>query len=244
MNLVIDIGNTKIKAAAFNGSEMVQTITDERNSSNILDFLRTGNKMYSKCIISSVTEIPKKLKPITRYLETEPVLLDDETPVPFTNLYSTKHTLGKDRIAAIAGACWLYPDKNVLVIDAGTAVTYDFKTENEEYLGGNISPGLTMRFKALNSFTAKLPAVESSDEFGLLGRSTELAIRNGVQNGLIFEINTYIETFGNKYNDFVVILTGGDAHFFENKLKKPIFVVSNLTLIGLNIILQHNAKMF
>ena len=242
MNLVIDIGNTRIRAGIFDGAELVLNLTDDKKGSQIIDFLKTGTIKIGRCIVSSVSEMPKKLKSLERYLERKPLILHDELPLPFTNRYSGKKTLGKDRIAAVAGACSLYPGKNVLVIDAGTAITFDFKTEKEEYLGGNISPGLTMRFKALNNYTARLPLVGISDEYGLLGDSTMTAIRNGVQNGMIYEINAYIETFHNKYDKLVVVLTGGDADFFENKLKKPIFVVSNLTLIGLNIILQYNAE--
>jgi type III pantothenate kinase len=242
MNLVIDIGNTRIRAATFEGAELIHSTIDDSQGTEVLNFLKTINKKFKRCIISAVTEIPKKFKALEKYLETKPLILDDTTLVPFTNRYATKKTLGKDRIAAVAGASFLYSGKNILIIDAGTAITYDFITEKKEYLGGNISPGLTMRFKALNIYTAHLPLIDASDKFGLLGNNTMMAIRNGVQNGLVYELNAYIETFNNKYDNLVVILTGGDAYFFENKLKKTIFVVSNLTLIGLNIILQYNAK--
>ncbi len=242
MNLVIDIGNTRIKAALFNRSEMIESVNDNEKSKKISDFLKANHTKITNCLISSVAEMTKILKKTLSSLKNKPLLLSSDTPIPFKNNYKTKNTLGKDRIAAIAGACALYPLKNVLIIDAGTALTFDLKTTREEYIGGNISPGLQMRFSALTDYTAGLPLVESSDEFNLLGNDTEHAIRNGVQNGLIFEIDSYIETIRNKYDDLVVLLTGGDAHFFDNKLKKPIFVVSDLTLIGLNFILQYNAE--
>ena len=242
MNLVIDIGNTRIKAALFNGSEMTESVNDDERSKKLSDFLKDHHTKITNCLISSVAEMPKTLKKALRSLKNKPQLLSPGTRIPFKNNYKTKNTLGKDRIASIAGACALYPLKNVLIIDAGTALTFDLKTSQEEYLGGNISPGLHMRFRALTDYTAGLPLVKSSDEFNLLGIDTEHAIRNGVQNGLIFEIDSYTETVRNKYNDLVVLLTGGDAHFFDNKLKKPIFVVSDLTLIGLNFILQYNAE--
>ncbi len=242
MNLVIDIGNTRIKTAIFDGSIIIDSLIDKEKGKNLPGFLEKNKVKIDNCIIASVAGLPKNLKKILKHLDREPVELSSTTPVPFKNNYSTKETLGKDRIAGIAGACALYPSRNVLVIDAGTAITFDLKTAREEYLGGNISPGLKMRFKALHEHTAHLPLLEYSDEFDFLGENTERAIRNGVQNGLIFEMNSYLETIRNKYDKLVVLLTGGDAHFFDNKLKKPIFVVSNLTLIGLNYIIEYNAE--
>lgn len=242
MNLVIDIGNTRIKAGLFNGPEQVELWIDERAGKQILDFLKQRRFRIDRCLISRVANMPKNLKKIQKYTGVKSMELMPDTPLPFVNSYTTKSTLGNDRIAAIAGACALFPSKNVLVIDAGTAITYDLKTASEEYLGGNISPGLAMRFRALNQYTANLPLVEPSDEFSLFGDSTITAIQNGVQNAIVFEINGYLESLRNKYGDLMVILTGGDAHFFDNKLKKPIFVVSDLTLIGLNFILQYNAE--
>lgn len=239
MNFVIDIGNTRTKAAVFDKSELIDSANDEKKTAEILEKY-DGN--IQRCMISSVADIPKNLKKLCKLLKSKIVELDSSISLPFKNSYTTKNTLGKDRIAAVAGACALYPCRNVLIIDAGTAITLDVKTANEEYQGGNITPGLTMRFKALHDYTSNLPLLEHSDKFSLLGQNTTESINNGVQNGLIFELNSYLEIIRNKYDNLVVLLTGGDVHFFDNKLKNPIFVVSNLTLIGLNFILEHNAN--
>ncbi|HKL32104.1 MAG TPA: type III pantothenate kinase, partial [Tangfeifania sp.] len=163
-------------------------------------------------------------------------------PLPIENLYQTKDTLGKDRIAAVVGAFDLYPNTNVLVIDAGTAITFDIINEQGQYLGGNISPGLEMRFKALNKFTGRLPLVRKNDFDNLYGRTTEEAILAGVQHGIVFETDKAIETFKEFYNNLKVIITGGDAIFFDKKLKNSFFVHFNLTALGLNRILEHNGE--
>jgi type III pantothenate kinase len=242
MNLVIDIGNTRTKMASFTGHELSDQIAGQNsNRDNFLSYLESkGNDI--NCIISAVTVIPGWLTRQLKKNGINPLILDSSLPLPFKNKYQSRKSLGNDRIAAIAGACYLYPGRNVLIIDAGTALTFDVKTEKEEYLGGNISPGITMRFHALHDYTSKLPLLQGREITEIIGQNTMQAIQNGVQNGILFEVKSYIKLLSNKYTGLVVLLTGGDAHFFENKLKKTIFVVSNLTLIGLNIILQHNAK--
>ena len=150
--------------------------------------------------------------------------------------------MGKDRIAAMVGAFDLYPDTNVLVIDAGTAITYDLLNDKGRYLGGNISPGLEMRYKALHRFTDKLPLVNQGNMEQLYGQTTEEAIRAGVQHGIVFEADKAIDTFKEFYNNLKVIITGGDAKFFDKKLKNSFFVHFNLTALGLNRILEHNGE--
>ena len=149
--------------------------------------------------------------------------------------------MGKDRLAAVAGAIGLYPNTNLLVIDAGTAITYELINSKHEFLGGNISPGMTIRYKALNEFTSKLPLLSASDETPLIGQSTKEAIQAGVQNGVLFEIQGLINELSSQYPSIKTIITGGDAEFFARKLKNPIFVHPNLVLIGLNRILEYNA---
>ncbi|MBT6766833.1 MAG: type III pantothenate kinase, partial [Prolixibacteraceae bacterium] len=156
--------------------------------------------------------------------------------------YDSKETLGKDRIAAAVGAFDLYPDSNVLIIDAGTAITYDIINEKNQYLGGNISPGLEMRFKALHHFTGKLPLVKQNKFDKLYGNTTENAILAGVQNGLVFEVDKAIDTFKEFYNNLKVIITGGNAEFFDKKLKNSFFVHFNLIAMGLNRILEYNGE--
>ncbi len=138
------------------------------------------------------------------------------------------------------GANYLYPGKNVLVVDAGTAITYDFIDENGEYAGGNISPGIEMRFKALNRFTGRLPLVRQKNPDKLVGQTTEEAILAGVMQGVVFEVEGTIRAFKENYKNLIVIITGGDAIFFDNKLKNYFFVHFNLIAIGLNRILEYN----
>lgn len=204
--------------------------------------LKDEHIQLNQAILSSVKPVEEEL---IRFLSQNFQLfieLDHHTPLPIENLYETPETLGKDRIAAAVGANELFPGQNILIIDAGTAITYDVVSEKNEFLGGNISPGLQMRFKALNQFTGKLPMINYSDEFQLIGRNTEEAIRAGVQNGILYEIERTIETFNRNYENLQIVMTGGDSIFFDKKLNYSIFVHFNLTLIGLNRILEHNAK--
>ena len=168
--------------------------------------------------------------------------LDQSTSIPLVNKYRTPETLGYDRIAAAVGAYTICPHTNVLVIDAGTAITYDIVNSEGEFMGGNISPGLEIRFKALNKYTTRLPHLERPEEKPpLVGSSTKEAIEAGVVNGILFEMDGFIGTIGQDHPQLKVVLTGGDAKYFEGKLKSSIFVDLNLNLIGLNRILEHNA---
>lgn len=242
MNLVIDIGNTRTKFSVFNhGEEMISVPVDELLPSHI-DVLLNEHPSINKAIISAVKDYSPELKSHLRQKLNFFVELNGETPLPIENCYQTKETLGKDRIAAAVGAFHLYPGKNVLVIDAGTAITYDFVNEKGQYLGGNISPGIEMRFKALNQFTGRLPLIEKKDFENLFGNTTEDAIRAGVQHGIVFEADKAIDTFKEFYRNLNVIITGGDANFFDKKLKNSFFVHFNLIAIGLNRILEHNGE--
>jgi type III pantothenate kinase len=242
INLVIDIGNTRTKLALFNQHDLMFSVPIEQLTVNHLQMLKDEHIQLNQAILSSVKPVDEELilflsKNFELFIE-----LDHHTPLPIENLYETPETLGKDRIAAAVGANELFPGQNVLIIDAGTAITYDVVSEKNEFLGGNISPGLQMRFKALNQFTGKLPLINYSDEFQLIGRNTEEAIRAGVQNGILYEIERTIETFNRNYENLQIVMTGGDSIFFDKKLNYSIFVHFNLTLIGLNRILEHNAK--
>ncbi|MFP4620430.1 MAG: type III pantothenate kinase [Bacteroidales bacterium] len=239
MNLAVDIGNSAVKAGIFENNKLYRVIRLRHYiPQRILHLvLRYGVK---NMIVSSVKgfQIPgvKKLKRcLNVYIE-----FSSETSLPLKNLYRTPETLGKDRLAAVAGGISLFPDSNVLVIDAGTAITFDFINKQKAYLGGNISPGLSMRYQALHQFTSRLPLLQKEEDSDLLGDNTNKAIVRGVQNGIIFEINSYIESLSVKYGEIRTILTGGDSNFFDNKLKYPIFVESDLVITGLNKILKYN----
>jgi type III pantothenate kinase len=189
-----------------------------------------------------VVKLPEEFNQKASKYTKKIIYLDRNTRLPIINNYKSKVSLGKDRIAAAVGANTIFPNSNVLVIDAGTALTFDFVSDNNEYMGGNISPGMQMRFKALKTFTSKLPLLDKSEEFYLTANNTNDAIISGVQSGIIFEMDSYINEYKKKYNDLKVILTGGDSFFFEYKLKNRIFAKPFLTAVGLNRILEYNAK--
>jgi len=204
--------------------------------------LKNEHPQLNKVILSTVKPYSEDLKRVLSEEFEQFIELDHLTDLPIENLYETPETLGKDRLAAAIGANELFPDQNLLVIDAGTAITYDLVSEKNQFIGGNISPGLEMRFKALNHFTGKLPLVSYSDVFQPIGKNTIDAIRAGVQNGILYEIEQCIDAFNRNYQNLRIIMTGGDSNFFDKKLNYSIFVNFNLTLIGLNRILEHNAK--
>jgi len=204
--------------------------------------LKDEHPQLTQAILSSVKPVDNEILQFLSGNFDLFIELDHRTDLPIGNLYETPETLGKDRLAAAVGANELFPDQNLLIIDAGTAITYDLVSENNEFIGGNISPGLQMRFKALNQFTGKLPLVSYSDEFQDIGRNTTDAIRAGVQNGILYEIAQTIELFNKNYQNLQIVMTGGDSIFFDKKLNYTIFVHFNITLIGLNRILEHNAK--
>ena len=162
-----------------------------------------------KVILSSVKNYPTELKKELQNKFETFIELDENTPLPIENLYKTPETLGKDRIAAAVGGFDLYPDTNLLIIDAGTAITYDIVNDKKQFLGGNISPGIEMRFKALHQLTGKLPLVENEGFGKLFGSTTVEAIKAGVQNGVAFEVDKTIDTFKEFYNNLKVIITGG-----------------------------------
>ena len=170
------------------------------------------------------------------------VFLDETVPLPITVQYKTPHTLGRDRLAAAVGANYLQPGKDLLVIDAGTAITYELIEASGTYVGGNISPGMTTRFRALNHFTKKLPLVSESEHVPLVGTNTETAIQAGVVNGIVCEMDGYIEMLRLKYPNLLVFLTGGHSFYFERRLKNSIFADINLVLTGLNRILEYNVE--
>lgn len=173
--------------------------------------------------------------------------LDHSTPVPIKNLYSTPQTLGYDRLAAAVGACELHPGKTALVVDLGTAITFDVVTAAGEFLGGSISPGAGIRFRALHKFTGSLPLCELPAGDRAINtdyppRDTKTAIQTGVTEGIVGEIERQISAAREKFGEIVIIFTGGDADYFASRLNFTIFAVSDLIFHGLNAILEHNAS--
>lgn len=239
MNLIIDIGNTVAKVALFDGSTLVEVIYDSNQS---LDCLSDVYKKYAiqKGIVASVIDLSERALAQLSKLPVPLLWLDERTPLPVINLYETPQTLGYDRMAAVVAANEQFPDKDILVIDAGTCITYEFIDSLGQYHGGNISPGLQMRFKALHQFTGKLPLVALEGRSLLMGKDTETAIRAGVVKGIEYEISGYIGTMKHKYPELLVFLTGGDDFSFDTKLKSVIFADRFLVLKGLNRILNFN----
>lgn len=203
------------------------------------DFVRA--LVVENLIISSVTEdgtaIGTSANVRGRRLSLTPSL-----PVPIQNRYATPQTLGADRLAAACGAWSLYPGEASLVIDFGTCINYEFVNAQGEYLGGAISPGIAMRFQAMHGMTDRLPLGKGTKDFTLTGNTTMSCLESGVMNGIWEEINGLSARYRRDNPGIRVILTGGDAHFFEKLMNPPIFVAPDLVLTGLNSILLHNAR--
>ena len=238
MNVAIDLGNTRAKAALFDGSQLVELAEGISNEA-LPQWV--SEKKAKAAIIGSVSAAAETLQ-----VEIEKscpcLMLHPNLPVPLVKKYETPETLGADRLAASVGG-WILKEKQaVLVIDTGTCITYDYTDGAGNYHGGAISPGLHMRLKALHNFTARLPLIDHVPEQSpLLGQSTGGSILSGVVNGLSAEIEGMILQFEANAGTAEVLICGGDAKFFESKIKRPIFVIPELVLIGLNEILRYNA---
>ena len=242
-NLVIDVGNTLTKLAVFSSNDLVHVEKVSGLTTSILDDIISsfGAKTFIVSAVGSFSE------DFSLFLENKGQLINFSSSLkflPINNCYKTPDTLGSDRLAGVIAANWLYPKTNVLVIDSGTAITYDLVTSNGEYIGGAISPGINMRFRALNEFTAKLPLLKSQKKFPLIGDSTEESILAGVLKGSVGEVDTFINEVKAKYSDLKIVFTGGDAFFFDKNLKNSIFVNPNLVLIGLNRFLNYYNEQF
>lgn len=240
MNLIIDIGNTCVKLVCFNEGKVVEEQRTDKDDAVALQSF-CSRYPFSRGICSSVSDISEEYSAALSSLPFSMMEFKSGiTRVPIINKYNTPLTLGSDRLAAVVGANWLQPGRDVLVIDIGTCVTFDFINSIGEYLGGNISPGPTMRLKALNHFTARLPFVERRGDTPDFGTDTTTAIRSGVMNGIKYEIEGYIHSFLAKYPQLFVYLTGGvhlNLHFSENL---SIFADDFIVPKGLNRILEYN----
>jgi pantothenate kinase, type III len=237
MNLAIDYGNTRIKAGVFEGIELRDKKTFQ-DAAAFKEYLNQNS--FENVIISSVHKESQAVLEMV-VAKGKKIELDHTTHLPISILYKTPETLGVDRIAGACGAIDIFPNRDCLVIDAGTCVNYEFVDAQKRYFGGAISPGIRMRFEAMHTFTSKLPLITSMAETPLIGDSTVSCMQSGVLNGILNEVTGTIEKYKEKYPELGVILCGGDYSFFENKLKPSIFVAPNLVLSGLNRILLHNA---
>lgn len=238
MNLTIDIGNTNVKIGIFDQKAIKSTqIIDKTNQNELVKYFENIEvNTIERAIICSVNDVNNEFLSLleSRF---KLIVFNSKSPIPIKNLYKTPDSLGPDRLASIIGARLHFNKGNILSINTGTCITYDFLNKNNEYIGGGISPGLNMRFKALNTFTGKLPLVETIEETNLIGRNTMESIKSGVINGTIAEIDAIIEKYKWHYNDISIIMTGGDSNFLVNHLKNSIFAAPYLVLEGLNEVL-------
>ena len=248
MNLCIDQGNSRTKVALMTDEgKMINHFIYKQFSSADVERLFDLYDI-SDSIISSVVNIEAAVVNTLHRRSQHFVLFDHNTPVPIVNRYDTPQTLGQDRLAAAVGAESLRPDENLLIIDAGSAITYDFVSDKGEYMGGNIAPGLKMRLTMLQRMTKKLPLVEVEEHelIPLFGKNTRDAIAAGVIRGIAYEVKGYMRTLSEKVPHFQTFLTGGNAPYILNNVrtsrteKRDIRVEKNLVLIGLNTILIFN----
>jgi type III pantothenate kinase len=237
-NLIVDIGNTRIKTARFEGEALV-----DENWFVALDEVIAYSNLhpFKNAIVSSVALHEEDLREKLKF----PFLyLSKETPVPIKNLYATPNTLGVDRKAAVIGARTKFEDGPIMAIDMGSCITYDLLDEDNRFFGGAISPGISMRFKSMHSLTARLPlaSLEQGKAPEIIGNDTIRGLQSGVYNGILFELKGYIKNYQRQYGDLRVIICGGDSIFFESLTKDSIFVIPNLVLFGLNRILRYNVN--
>ncbi|XOV92459.1 MAG: type III pantothenate kinase [Bacteroidota bacterium] len=236
-NITVDIGNTRIKSGEFVDDELttvefwdslIQLYTIKKENTSFWTFCSVRGNKYE---IDQV------------FNESDHLVLDHETPLPIKLDYETPETLGMDRVAALVGGQSLYPNKNIMVIDVGTCNTYDILDANGIFKGGVIAPGFKMRMKAMSQFTKALPDISGEwedlkDQY--LGKNTRECLKSGSYQATILEIEGFIGYFRQHFEDLTILMTGGDASYFESKLKGPIFARSNLVLRGLNSIRHFN----
>lgn len=240
MNIVLDIGNTRIKTGFYSDYELIETKSfSEKISIELLENIWNKTNPNS-CIVSSTAQLPENIKEWLKIKRT--LMFSSSTPIPVTLNYKTPETLGRDRIAGAIAANHIFPKNSSLVIDLGTCITYDLINEQKIYHGGAISPGMKMRFQAMNSFTGKLPLIEKPEFITDNGRSTTESLNKGVMSGIAHEINGFVRSYTQQYNNLKVILTGGDASLFEQHIENPIFAAPNLILDGLNLVLLYNKQ--
>ena len=240
MNLVIDIGNTSVKVYLFENDQIVSKKI--LNEASLINHVKSLSKDYNikNIICSSVTksykiQLAKLFKDIEYY-----ELSDKKLNIPFHNNYKTKNSLGQDRVGLVSAVFFKFPNANSLVVDIGTCITYDFIDSKNIYHGGAISAGIKMRYNSLNKFTSNLPLLEFNNVDKIIGCSTDESIHIGVSNGIIGEINEYINRLEKKYLKLNVIITGGDSAFLLNKIKNAIFADQDFLATGLNNILKYN----
>ncbi len=241
MNLTIDAGNTRVKYALFDGERIVTQGVVESLDEVTIDRLKSDYPIHRTIVASTRGEVSETVDLLRRKVG-HCLPFTWQTPIPLRNGYETPQTLGADRLAAAIGAAGLYPGRELLVVDLGTAITVDRVTAAGEFLGGNISPGMALRFRALSDHTAALPHCTATDDDRPWGTTTRTAIQQGVIRSIVHEIEGYIARMEAENDAPVIIFTGGDAIFFEKRIKNTIFAHCDLVFRGLNRILEYNAR--
>jgi type III pantothenate kinase len=238
MLVAIDVGNTRIKAAVFEGYSLIKLYLLEKETfQDDLKNIFSNHEKITNMLVSAVTSIEKKaFEGLSDKIKIH--FISHLDAFPFHNRYATPTTLGLDRMVLAAGAVFQFPQKNRLIIDAGTCITFDFVDENDNYLGGAISPGLRLRYESLHQYTSKLPLLTLEMPEKYIGNSTDQSIHSGVVLGVLHEIEGYISRFTEDYENFTIILTGGDSDFLAKRLKSTIFANSNFLLESLNHLFQ------
>jgi type III pantothenate kinase len=241
MNLTLDIGNNYFKIGIYKNSDLIYFFSDSNSKvDSVIDKVLGEYKDVSYVIISNVSSI--NTVDLFNSYKIRVLQLNSTFNFPFKINYKTPLTLGNDRLALASAASLLYPKSNKIIIDVGTCITIDFIDYNNIFFGGSISPGIDMRYKSLNNYTANLPLLEISDKFSFPGDSTETSIHSGVIGGVCNEINGFIDNISSKCDDIKIILTGGNAKFLSKTLKISIFANQNFILDGLNSILNLNKE--
>jgi type III pantothenate kinase len=236
--LCLDFGNTRLKVAVFNDDNFVEEIilpNDEMFTIERLIAIHRPEKTILSSVINHNPAIETFLAGATKFHK-----LSHLTKANFTTAVGKPETIGADRLALCAAAAHFYPGKNNLVIGLGTCITYNFINQYQQFIGGSISPGMEMRFKAMQVFTAKLPLVQAEWNFPIIGYDTKTNMQSGVIAGIAFEMDGFIDEYAQKYGNFNVVLTGGDTAYFARRLKNRIFADSNFLYKGLYALSETN----
>ncbi|MFM9987977.1 type III pantothenate kinase [Flavobacterium sp.] len=239
MILIIDVGNTRIKSAVFEQDTLVEVnfFSNESFKTSIENILKKFDKI-TNLVIASVGILEKEaFQSFSNQVKIN--FISRESNFPFQNNYISPSTLGIDRMVLSAGAVLQFPKQNRLIIDAGTCVTYDFIDDKDVYHGGAISPGIRLRYEVMHNYTAKLPLLSIEESEKVIGNTTNQSLHSGVINGITFEIDGFIDSIKSKNENFIIILTGGDANFLAKRLKNTIFANSNFLLESLNNLYQY-----
>ena len=239
-NLIVDEGNTLCKIAVLEESEVLcEAVSAEFDMAQAAQMIEQFS--VCKAVVASTRQGAEEIAEQLRSKIAKVLIFSSQTEVPIEVEYSSRQTLGADRIAMAVGVVCEMGVENALIIDMGSAITFDI-VENGAFKGGNISLGVAMRFKALNQFTASLPLCEATEPNGEFGKSTTEAIEQGVMQGILYEIEGYVERIFAKNDKKSVIFCGGDAESFVNRIKNAIFAPRKLMFTGLNRILEHNVS--